>query len=59
MAELERLTSDHKMHKAFKNLEASTENTLQKTLQTIKEIEGSPATSRGDAEPGATGEFSG
>ena len=44
MAKLERLKSDEKMYKAIKNLETSTEDTLQKTLQTIKEIKESLAT---------------
>ena len=54
MAELERLKLDEKMYKAFKNLDASTENTLQKTVQTIKAIEESWATGTGDNEQGAT-----
>ena len=53
MAKLERLKSDEKMYKAFKNLDTSTEDTLQKKLQTIKEIEESPVTSSEDAQRGA------
>ena len=37
------------MYKAFKNFDTSMEDTLQKTLQTIKEIEESPATGSEDA----------
>ena len=37
------------MYKAFKNLDTSTEDTLQNTLQTIKNIEESPATGSEDA----------
>ena len=50
MAELERLKSDEKMYKAFKNLDTSMEETLQKKLQTIKEIEESPVTGSEDAQ---------
>ena len=53
MAKLERLKSDEKMYKAFKNLDTSTEDILQKTLQTIKEIEESPVASSEDAQWGA------
>ena len=53
MAELERLKSDKKMYKAFKNLETSMEDTLQKTLQTVKEIEESLATIPADKEQSA------
>ena len=53
MAKLERLKSDEKMYKAIKNLETSTEDTLQKTLQIIKEIEESPVTGSEDAQRGA------
>ena len=53
MVELERLKSDKKMYKAFKNPETSTEDTLQKTLQTIKEIEESSATIPADKEQSA------
>lgn len=54
MAELEKIKSDEKMYKAFKNLDASTENALQKALQIIKKIEESPATGSGDTEQGVT-----
>ena len=50
MAELERLKSDEEMYKAFKNVDTSTENTLQKTLQTIKVIEQSPVISSEDTQ---------
>jgi hypothetical protein len=39
MAELERLKSDEKMHKAFVNLQVSTEQALEKAYKSIRQVE--------------------